>query len=253
MALSTTIEKARKDVEKTLSDPTPLYALAGVGDLAVEKARAAGNDIAARAAAFDAKAFGDKAQAKVEEIQAKIAARFDTLPDDVKAAPEQAQVKATALQAKAGELQAKIAARVSTIQDDVKVRPEQAQAKAAEFQTKAQAKAGEVVTDVVTAALTAYVDLAGRGKILVTRVRKQQETADLDAQVDATVSKVKAAKTTAKKSVKKTASSAKATKTTAKKSAATTKKAVKSATTSAKKSAAAAVDAVEATAEKIGD
>ena len=64
------------------------------------------------------------------------------------------------VQARANELQAKIVARVSTLQDDVKAAPEQAKV----LPTKAQAKATDMATDVVTAALTAYGDLAGRGK-----------------------------------------------------------------------------------------
>jgi hypothetical protein len=202
MAVNSTIEKTREDVKKALSDPTPLYVLAGVGDLAVEKVRAARNDLAAKAAAFDAKALADSAQAKGVEWQAK-----------------------------AAELPTRIAARVSTLQDDVKAAPEQAK----DLPAKAQAKASDVTTDFVTAALTAYGQLAGRGKVVVDKVRKQPETVELKEQAKSTVSKAKATKTTAKKAAK------------------TTKKAVRSTTTSAKKSAAAAADAAEAAAEKIGD
>ena len=60
-----TIEKTRKDLEKTLSDPTPLYVIAGAGDFAVEKLRTVGADLNAKAAKFDPKAFAEQAQASV--------------------------------------------------------------------------------------------------------------------------------------------------------------------------------------------
>jgi len=51
--LEQTIEKTRKDLEKTLSDPTPLYVIAGAGDFAIEKLRTVGADLNSKAAKFD--------------------------------------------------------------------------------------------------------------------------------------------------------------------------------------------------------
>jgi heparin binding hemagglutinin HbhA len=138
---------------------------------------------------------------------------------------------------------------VESLQADVKSAPEQAK----ELPSKAQAVVSDVLTTVVSAAVSTYSDLAGRGETLMTRVRGQQATRDLEDQLDATVVKVKAASTTAKKSAAATTSSAKATRTTAKKSAAKTKTAAKSAATSAKKSASAAKKAAEAAADQVGD
>jgi heparin binding hemagglutinin HbhA len=206
MALSSTLEKTRKDIEKKLSDVAPLYLLAGAGDFAVEKLREARDEIATRVEAFDAKALRDHAQAT-------IVARVGSLESDLKAAPEQAKA----------------------------------------LPGKAQAVVGDALAMATSTALTTYEDLAVRGKDLVTRVRRQQATVELEDQFDATVSKVKAATTTAKKSTAATMKSAKATRTTAKKSATKTRTAAKSATTSAKKTASAAKKAAVETAEKVGD
>jgi len=138
---------------------------------------------------------------------------------------------------------------VAQVQADVKSAPEQAK----ELPGKAQAVVGDVVTTVVTTAVSTYGDLADRGQTLITRVRGQQATQDLEDQLGATSAKVKAATTTAKKSASATKSSAKATATTAKKSAAKSKTATKSAATSAKKSASAAKKAADDTASKVGD
>jgi heparin binding hemagglutinin HbhA len=114
-------------------------------------------------------------------------------------------------------------------------------------------KAQAVLTDTVTTAMSTYGELAGRGKTLVTRVRRQSATADLQDQTQATVSKVKAAATTTKKSATATATAAKSASTTTRKSAARTQTAAKSAATSARKTASAAKKAAEATADKVGN
>jgi heparin binding hemagglutinin HbhA len=119
-------------------------------------------------------------------------------------------------------------------------------ARAQEFPAKAQEAAEDVLTIVVSSALTAYGDLSDRGKTLVNRVRGQQSTADLERQAKATVSKAKAATTTAKKSGASASKSAK-------KSATSTRTAAKSATTSAKKTAKAAKKAADDTASKLGE
>ena len=78
------------DLRKTLSDPTPLYALAGVGDLAVEKLREV-PEKAATLAATDrtvvqerATARLKEAQVRLTEAQAKVSETVSTLPSDFK-------------------------------------------------------------------------------------------------------------------------------------------------------------------------
>jgi polyhydroxyalkanoate synthesis regulator phasin len=122
------------DLRKTLSDPTPLYALAGAGDLAVEKLR------------------------EVPEIAASIAA-------DRKGAQEKATARLQEAGAKLNEAQAKVSETVNTLPTDLKALQERAQTlalqsvgRAAEFAVKAR----EV-----------YDELAERGKVVVDRQRKE--------------------------------------------------------------------------------
>ncbi|WP_042372385.1 hypothetical protein [Streptacidiphilus neutrinimicus] len=85
-----------EDLRKTLSDPTPLYALAGAGDLAVEKLKTV-PELAA-AIAGDRKAAQEKAAARLGEAQtrlngaqAKVTEAVQTLPTDLKSLQEKAQ------------------------------------------------------------------------------------------------------------------------------------------------------------------
>jgi hypothetical protein len=84
------------DVRKTLTDATPLYALAGAGDLAVEKLR----EVPERAAALagDRKAAQERAtarlheaQSRLTEAQAKVTEQVGALPTDLKQFQERAQ------------------------------------------------------------------------------------------------------------------------------------------------------------------
>lgn len=82
---------------------------------------------------------------------------------------------------------------------------------------------------VFSTANTVYADLAARGESLVTRVRKQQATEDLQARASRTTSQAKGAATTAKKGARSTTTRAKATTTSARKSADAAGKAAKDA------------------------
>ena len=65
-----------KDLEETLANSTPLLAVVGAGDLAVEKIRAARGELVSRSASFDPKAFREQAQAtftgRVEALQTEM-------------------------------------------------------------------------------------------------------------------------------------------------------------------------------------
>jgi heparin binding hemagglutinin HbhA len=172
MPVSNSPTRARLDLRAAMSDPKPLYAVVGAGDLAIAALRSV---------------------------------RAEARQDHVRALP-----------------------------------------------SKAQAVIEEVVSTAVTSASFAYGELAGRGRSLVTRVRHQQATEDLDDQTQATVAKVKAASTTVKRSAAAARTSAKSTTTTTKKSAARTKTAAKSATTSAKRSAGLARKAANDASKKVG-
>lgn len=171
----------------TRTPVTPFYAIAGAGDLAVEKFRAVGEDVTARFANLDQKTL----QVELTKAQTELAKRFESIVADARTAP----------------------------------------AKLRELPKTAQAG----FTTVLGQAEETYEDLAGRGKELVDRIRHQQATEDLEASAKTTVSKVKATRTTAKKSAQ------------------TASRTVKATATSARKTAKAAGKAAEAAAEKIGD
>ncbi|MFJ9696811.1 hypothetical protein [Kitasatospora sp. NPDC101183] len=85
-----------EDIKKTLTDPTPLYALAGAGDLAYEKLREVPGRVEALAA--DRKGTQEKATARLHEAQellvaapAKVTGAVSALPTDLKALQEKAQ------------------------------------------------------------------------------------------------------------------------------------------------------------------
>ncbi len=178
MPLTSVLDKTRTDLERALSDvdKTPLYAVVGVGDLAVAKLRNARSEL-----------------------------NMQSVP------------------------------------------------------TMAQGLLG----DAIASAVSTYGDLAGRGESLMTRVRRQQATSDLQEQAKSTVSRAKATTTTAKKqagvtkeSVAATTSTARksaaAATSTAKKSASRTRSSAKATTTSASKTASATKKATGAAASKTG-
>ncbi|GAA2232003.1 hypothetical protein GCM10010430_10510 [Kitasatospora cystarginea] len=111
------------EIKKTLSDPTPLYALAGAGDLAYEKLREVPGKVEALAA--DRKGTQEKAvvrlqeaQTRLVEAQAKVTETVTTLPTDLKALQEKAQVFALQQVGRAAEL----AVRAKEVYDELAVR-----------------------------------------------------------------------------------------------------------------------------------
>ena len=132
------------DLRKTLADPTPFYALAGAGDLAVEKLR----EVPERAAAIaaDRKGAQEKATARLHEAGAKLT-----------------------------EAQAKVAETVSTLPTDLKSLQEKAQGLALQSVGRA--------AELAVKAREVYDELAERGKVVVDRQRKDaaEQTAELDA------------------------------------------------------------------------
>jgi heparin binding hemagglutinin HbhA len=117
---------------------------------------------------------------------------------------------------------------------------------------KAQTVAVTLAADVAGAVGTGYDELLGRGRSVVTRIRRQKASQDLKQQASTTVRRSKATATTAKKAASDTRSAARGTTTTAKKRATGTKKAAKSAATSARKTTAAAAQATSDGAVKLG-
>ncbi|GHH70239.1 hypothetical protein GCM10018781_29850 [Kitasatospora indigofera] len=100
------------EIKKTLNDPTPLYALAGAGDLAYEKLREVPGKVEALAA--DRKGTQERAtarlqeaQARLVEAQAKVTESVNTLPADLKVLQEKAQTFALQQVGRAVELAVK--------------------------------------------------------------------------------------------------------------------------------------------------
>jgi heparin binding hemagglutinin HbhA len=74
----------------TRTPVNPFYAIAGAGDLAVEKFRAISEDVTARFAKLDQKALQTeltKAQAELTKAQAELAKRFEAIVADARTAP----------------------------------------------------------------------------------------------------------------------------------------------------------------------
>jgi heparin binding hemagglutinin HbhA len=113
--------------------------------------------------------------------------------------------------------------RFSALQSETKALP-----------AKAQTVAVTLAADVAGMVGTSYDELVGRGRTVVTRIRRQKSTEDLQRQATTTVRRSKATVTTAKKS------------------AAGTKKTAKSATTSARKTTAAAKKATAEASATVG-
>lgn len=67
----------------TRTPVTPLYALAGAGDLAVEKFRAVSDDVTARFAKLDQKTL----QTELTKAQSEFSKRFDAIVADARTAP----------------------------------------------------------------------------------------------------------------------------------------------------------------------
>jgi polyhydroxyalkanoate synthesis regulator phasin len=127
------------DLRKTLSDPTPLYALAGAGDFAVTKLREVPEKAATLASSTDRAAVQERATARLKEAQVKLT-----------------------------EAQTKVSETVSGLPSDFKSLQERAQ----DFALQSVGRAAELAVK----AREVYDELAERGKVVVDRQRK--ETAD---------------------------------------------------------------------------
>jgi hypothetical protein len=234
---------------KAVTESTPVLAAVGATDLAVRQVRAAAAGAAALQAELESRLA--KAQADAASRLAQVRSAVEGI--DGKTLGAQAQQAPALAVSRALEL----AGRFEKSYEDLTVRFEKG-----------------------------YEDLAARGKKLVDRLASQQATQDLIAQGKVTLSRSKAAVTTARKAVDQTTAAAKAAvtvgqreaaaaagdaeaslqthlaatetaakraRTTARKRTAGTRTAAKTATTSARKTATAAKKAVKAGAQKVGD
>jgi hypothetical protein len=123
-------DEIRNEIRKTLSDPTPLYALAGAGDLAYRKLL-------------------------------EVPGRVEALTGDRKAAQEAAVARLHEAQGRLAEAQAKVVGTVTTLPTDLK----SLQGKAQEFALQQAGRAA----DLAVKAKEVYDELAERGKVVVSR------------------------------------------------------------------------------------
>jgi urease accessory protein UreF len=71
----------------TRTPVTPLYAIAGVGDLAVEKFRAVSDDVTTRFAKLDQKTLQTELSNELAKAQSELGKRFEVLAADAKTVP----------------------------------------------------------------------------------------------------------------------------------------------------------------------
>jgi heparin binding hemagglutinin HbhA len=139
------------------------------------------------------------------------------------------------------DIRKEIGTTISTLQSETKALP-----------AKAQTVAVTLAADVAGMVGTSYDELLGRGRSVVTRIRGQKSTKELQRQASTTVRRSKAVVTTGRLAAVDTRTSAKGTATTAKKGVAATKKTAKSASTSARQTSTAAKKATAAASAKVG-
>ncbi|MFI9269542.1 hypothetical protein ACIGXM_02265 [Kitasatospora sp. NPDC052896] len=100
------------EIKKTLSDPTPLYALAGAGELAYEKLREVPGRVEAltgdrKGAQELATATLHEVQTRLADAQSKVVGSVGALPTDLRSLQERAQTLALQQVGRAAELAVK--------------------------------------------------------------------------------------------------------------------------------------------------
>ncbi len=236
------------DIRKSVTEATPVMAVVGATDLAVERVRKAAAEAGARSTELTT-----EFETRVTKVQIEVEKAVSALDPDYLQKFFAKTFDAKAIQAGAQHVPALAVSRALEV-------------------------AGRVETG--------YESLAERGKNLIVRVENQSATQDLLRQGKATVSRGKAAVTTAQKGMDAAVADAKATltigrteatatvdavedavttgtkgtraqmkrtATTARKRTAATRSAAKGASTSATKTARKATQAAKVTAEKVGD
>ena len=221
-----------KDIRKTVTDTTPVYAAVGVTDLAVERLREARADARARAAAV-------RLDLDISTMQDKAVKRFDKVSAQVQQLPAQLRSQSVEAADKAKETYAELAVRgeklVKRIRDQKSTQDLLAQA-------------GNTVSlgkGAVTTVRKAAHDTQEAAKVTLATGRREAGTLAASVQDD-----VKATGRKAATSTKAVADEGVAT---AKKSTASAERATKAAATSVRKTAAAAAAATKTATSKVGD
>ncbi len=197
MALASTFQKTRKDIQKTLTDSGALDAVVGAGDLAVKKLREARADLSARA----------------ESIQADV----KHAPDLVKAAPELVKSLPAHAQAALGEA---VAGALATYEDlSVRGKDLVTRVRGQQATQDLKAQAAATVSHAKATTTTAKKSAAA------TKTASKSASTTAKKSAASTKTAAKSATTTAKKSAARTRTSAKSTNTGVKKTASAAAKA----------------------------
>jgi heparin binding hemagglutinin HbhA len=235
-----------KEIRKTVTDTTPVFAAVGVTDLAVEMMRDARLRVAAARADLDVNALQDKALDRAIALQGKAVKRAEKVAEQAQHMPAQALSQTLEAAGKAQQTYAELAVRGHKL---VKRLRNQKSTK------DLFAQAGSTVTlgkGAVTTVRKAAVDTERAAMATLTTGRHEAESV-IEAVVSFVRPEAKAVSTTVRKSVKAPRIPVKRTAATAKKSTTSVRRATKSVATSAAKTATAAATAAKAATPKIGD
>ena len=228
-----------KDIRKTVTDSTPVYAAVGATDLAVEKVRDARARMISARADLDVTALQDKA--------VKLAVkRAEKAREQAQQMPALALNQTLEAAGKAQQTYADLAVRGHKLVK--RLRSQKA--------TKDLfAQAGSTVSlgkGAVTTVRKAAVDTQRVAKATLTTGRHEAEVV-IEAVVASVSREAKVTTGTVRKSATATRTAVKRTSTTAKKSTTSARRATKSAATSAAKTATAAAEATKTATPKVGD
>ena len=235
-----------KEIRKTVTDTTPVFAAVGVTDLAVEMMRDARLRVAAARADLDVNALQDKALDRAIALQGKAVKRAEKVAEQAQHMPAQALNQTLEAAGKAQQTYAELAVRGHKL---VKRLRNQKSTK------DLFAQAGSTVTlgkGAVTTVRKAAVETERAAMATLTTGRHEAESV-IEAVVSFVRPEAKVVSTTVRKSVKATRIPVKRTAATAKKSTTSVRRATKSVATSAAKTATAAATAAKAATPKIGD
>lgn len=231
------------DIRKNVIDTTPVFAVVGLTDLAVEKVRAA----RARAATVGAELTSDlKADFKPAALQTKAQARVFGVAEQAQELPAFALNRSLEIAGKAQESYESVAARGEKLVERVRTQKATKDLIAQAETTVALGKGA------VTTVRKSANEIQRSAKATLTTGRKEAATV-ADAVVDSVAVETTEVGTAVKESAKRTRTAARRTSTTSKKSATATKTATKRATTGARKTASTAKKASSTAATKVGD
>ncbi|HZW42980.1 MAG TPA: hypothetical protein VFF32_01130 [Dermatophilaceae bacterium] len=224
-----------KDIRKTVTDTTPVFAAVGVTDLAVEKVRDARS-----------RALAAHADIHVSALQDKAIKRAEKFAGQAQHMPALALNQTLEAAGKAQETYAELAVRGHKL---VKRIRSQKSTKDLLAQADSTVSLGK---GAVTTVRKAAADAERVAKANLTTGRHEAEVA-IEAVVASVSREAKVTTGTVRKSAKATRLPVKQATTTAKKSTTSVRRASKSAVTSATKTAAAAAEATKVATPKVGD